>query len=29
MADLKAQIDVSMNVPDESKKAVYDAIKNH
>ena len=27
MADLKAQIDVSMNVPDESKKAVYDAIR--
>ena len=27
MADLKAQIDVSMNVPDESKKAVYDSIK--
>jgi phage-related minor tail protein len=27
MGDLKAQIDVSMNVPDESKKAVYDSIK--
>jgi len=27
MGDLKAQIDVSMNVPDESKKAVYDAIR--
>jgi phage-related minor tail protein len=27
MGDLKAQIDVSMNVPDESKQAVYDAIR--
>jgi phage-related minor tail protein len=27
MGDLKAQIDVSMNVPDDSKRAVYDAIK--
>ena len=27
MGDLKAQIDVSMNVPDESKKAVYDSIR--
>ena len=27
MGDLKAQIDVSMNVPDESKQAVYDSIK--
>ena len=27
MADLKAVIDVSMNLPDESKQAVYDSIK--
>jgi phage-related minor tail protein len=27
MGDLKAQIDVSMNLPDESKRTVYDAIK--
>jgi phage-related minor tail protein len=27
MGDLKAVIDVSMNLPDESKKAVYDAIR--